>query len=96
LIENIPLVNTITSSQFPALVKRPANVKLAAGKGLLEVTWPEAGKRQSNPTLAIFKLPRHEVIHVIFGLHVRQSAEHMLKIMIRIYVVGFGCLAQAV
>jgi dTDP-4-dehydrorhamnose reductase len=42
LIENIPLVNAINSSQFSTPVKRPVNSKLAAGKGLPAVTWPEA------------------------------------------------------
>jgi hypothetical protein len=46
--------------------------------------------RQSKPTLAIFKLPRHELIHIIYGRYIRQFAEHILKIMIRFDVVGFG------
>jgi dTDP-4-dehydrorhamnose reductase len=42
LIEKIPVVNPISSEQFPTPVKRPVNSKLRAGNGLSSVTWPEA------------------------------------------------------
>lgn len=39
LIEKIPVVNPISSEQFPTLVKRPANSKLTAANGLSSVAW---------------------------------------------------------
>jgi dTDP-4-dehydrorhamnose reductase len=42
LLEKIPVVKPISSEQFPTLVKRPINSKLATDKGFLQANWPEA------------------------------------------------------
>jgi dTDP-4-dehydrorhamnose reductase len=42
LLEKVPLVKPIPSEQFPTMVKRPVNSKLATDKGLLSANWPEA------------------------------------------------------